>query len=71
MTAKVGLAPVIAVLLAALAGESVISAYAREDTNCLAAPGAQFTVYRTPAALRSIYGDTPTAQQFFVRFRLR
>ena len=41
MTAKVGLAPVVAVLFVALAGESVISADAREDTNCLAAPGAQ------------------------------
>lgn len=37
----------------------------------LVAPGAQFTVYRTPPALRSIYGDTPTAEQFFVRFRVR
>jgi hypothetical protein len=41
VTANVGLAPVVAVLLVALAGESVISAEAREDTNCLAAPGAQ------------------------------
>jgi hypothetical protein len=39
--------------------------------HLLAAPGAQFTVYRTPAALRSIYGDTPTAEQFFIRFRVR
>lgn len=39
--------------------------------HLLVAPGAQVTVYRTPAALRSIYGDTPTAQQFFIRFRVR
>jgi hypothetical protein len=39
--------------------------------HLLAAPGMQFTVYRTPAALRSLYGDTPTAEQFFIRFRIR
>lgn len=39
--------------------------------HLLAAPGVQFTVYRTPAALRSFYGDTPTAEQFFIRFRIR
>jgi hypothetical protein len=39
--------------------------------HILAAPGAQFTLYRTPAALRSIYGSTPTAEQFFIRFRIR
>ena len=39
--------------------------------HLLAAPGAQFTVYRTPAALRSHYGETPTAEQFFLRFRVR
>lgn len=39
--------------------------------HLLIAPGMQFTVYRTPAALRSIYGDTPTAEQFFIRFRIR
>jgi hypothetical protein len=39
--------------------------------HILAAPGAQFTVYRTPAALSAIYGSTPTAEVFFVRFRLR
>ena len=39
--------------------------------HILAAPGAQVTVYRTPSALRYIYGDTPTAEQFFVRFRVR
>jgi hypothetical protein len=39
--------------------------------HVLAAPGAQFTLYRTPQALRSIYGDTPTGEVFFIRFRLR
>jgi hypothetical protein len=39
--------------------------------HILAAPGAQFTVYRTPSALRSTYGVTPTAEQFFIRFRIR
>lgn len=39
--------------------------------HLLMAPGMQFTVYRTPAALRSLYGDTPTAEQFFIRFRVR
>lgn len=39
--------------------------------HVLAAPGMQFTVYRTPSALRSIYGATPTAEQFFIRFRIR
>ena len=39
--------------------------------HLLAAPGMQVTVYRTPAALRSIYGDSPTAEQFFIRFRVR
>jgi hypothetical protein len=37
----------------------------------LAAPGAQFTLYRTPQTLRPIYGDTPTGEVFFIRFRLR
>ena len=37
----------------------------------LAAPGAQCTVYRTPGALMSRYGSAPTAETFFVRFRLR
>lgn len=40
-------------------------------SKVLAAPGAQFTVYRAPAALRGIYGRTPMGQVFFVRFRLR
>jgi hypothetical protein len=39
--------------------------------HILAAPGLQFTAYRTPSALRSIYGTTPTAEQFFIRFRVR
>lgn len=40
-------------------------------SHLLAAPGMQFTVYRTPSALRSIYGNTTTAEQFFIRFRVR
>lgn len=39
-------------------------------SKILAAPGAQFTVYRTPTALIASYGDMPTAETFFVRFRL-
>jgi hypothetical protein len=39
--------------------------------HLLAAPGAQFTFYRTPSALRSTYGATPTAETIFIRFRLR
>ena len=39
--------------------------------HVLAAPGAQFSVYRTPENLRVAYGATPTAEQIFVRFRLR
>lgn len=39
--------------------------------HLLAAPGAQITVYRTPAPLQSIYGATPTAEQFFIHFRVR
>ncbi len=39
--------------------------------HLLAAPGAQFTVYRTPSALRPTYGATPTAETVFIRFRLR
>jgi hypothetical protein len=41
VTAKVGLAPAIAVLLAVLAGESLVAAAAPAETSCLAAPGAQ------------------------------
>ncbi len=41
MTVNVSLTPVVAMLLAALAGESVVSADAREEPNCLAAPGTQ------------------------------
>lgn len=36
----------------------------------LAAPGAQFTVYRAPDLLASTYGRTPFGAQAFVRFRL-
>jgi hypothetical protein len=39
--------------------------------HILAAPGLQFTAYRTPSVLHSIYGATPTAEQFFIRFRVR
>jgi hypothetical protein len=39
--------------------------------HLLAAPGVQGTVYRTPVALRGVYGDTPTGVVMFVRFRLR
>ena len=39
--------------------------------HILIAPGAQLTIYRTPAALRPIYGNTPTAETLFIRFRLR
>jgi hypothetical protein len=39
--------------------------------HILAAPGAQFNVYRIPQALHSTYGDTPTAEVLFIRFRLR
>lgn len=42
----------------------------RLGTHVLAAPGAQFTLYRTPQALRAAYGATPTAEVLFVRFRL-
>jgi hypothetical protein len=41
VTAKVGLAPAIAVLLAVLAGESLVAAAAPAETSCLAGPGAQ------------------------------
>ena len=41
MTANVGLAPVVAVLLVASAGVSLNPADARAEANCLAAPGAQ------------------------------
>jgi hypothetical protein len=39
--------------------------------HILAAPGLQFTAYRAPFALHSIYGAKPTAEQFFIRFRVR
>ncbi|SEG43391.1 hypothetical protein SAMN05421819_2911 [Bryocella elongata] len=35
------------------------------------APGTQISFYRTPDALRSIYGNTPTGEAFFLRLRLR
>jgi hypothetical protein len=38
--------------------------------HLLAAPGAQFTLYNTPAALTSTYGHHPFGTVFFVRFRL-
>ena len=39
--------------------------------HVLGAPGVQFTAYRPPQALRAAYGATPTAEQIFLRFRLR
>jgi hypothetical protein len=39
--------------------------------HILAAPGAQITLYHSPESLRSTYGNTPTAEVFFIRFRLR
>jgi len=39
--------------------------------HILAAPGAQLTLYHSPQALRPTYGNTPTAEVFFLRFRLR
>ncbi len=38
--------------------------------HLLAAPGAQFTVYRTPTPLVSTYGRNPFGAAAFVRFRL-
>ncbi len=38
--------------------------------HLLAAPGAQFTLYRTPQLLRPAYGNTPTGETLFIRFRL-
>jgi hypothetical protein len=43
----------------------------RLGAHLLAAPGVQFTFYRTPSPLRATYGSTPTGEVFFVRFRLR
>jgi hypothetical protein len=43
----------------------------RFGTHLLAAPGAQFTVYRTPSALRRAYGETATGEVLFIRFRLQ
>lgn len=39
--------------------------------HLLAAPGVQLTVDRSPNALRSVYGATPTGEVLFVRFRVR
>ena len=39
--------------------------------HILIAPGAQVTIYRTPELLRPTYGNTPTAETLFIRFRLR
>jgi hypothetical protein len=43
----------------------------RIGPHLLAAPGMQFTVYHAPQKLQAVYGTTPTAEVFFVRFRLR
>jgi hypothetical protein len=43
----------------------------RLGTHLLAAPGMQFTVYHAAQKLQPVYGATPTAEVFFVRFRLR
>ncbi len=43
----------------------------RLGPHLLAAPGAQFTLYRTPQLLRQTYGSTPTGEVLFIRFRLR
>ena len=43
----------------------------RLGPHLLAAPGMQFTLYHAPQKLQSVYGTTPTAEVFFVRFRLR
>ena len=42
----------------------------RITPHLMAAPGAQFTVYATPEALHSTYGDHPFGAVMFVRFRL-
>ncbi len=42
----------------------------RLASHLLAAPGAQFTLYRTPTPLVSTYGRTPFAAQAFIRFRI-
>lgn len=38
--------------------------------HVLAAPGAQFTLYRTPDLLAPTYGRTPFAAVAFIRFRI-
>jgi hypothetical protein len=42
----------------------------RITRHITAAPGAQFTTYTTPDALRSTYGDHPWGVAAFVRFRI-
>ncbi len=42
----------------------------RLGRHLTAAPGAQFTTYTTPEALRSTYGDHPWGVAAFVRFRI-
>jgi hypothetical protein len=42
----------------------------RLSRHLTAAPGAQFTTYTTPDALRSTYGDHPWSVAAFVRFRI-
>lgn len=42
----------------------------RVGRHLLAAPGAQFTLYRTPAALVPEYGRTPFGAVGFIRFRM-
>jgi len=42
----------------------------RLGPHLLAAPGMQFTLYRAPQKLQPVYGSTPTAEVFFIRFRL-
>ena len=40
-------------------------------SHLLVAPGLQVTLHRTPAALRYLYGNMPTAEVFFLRLRVR
>jgi hypothetical protein len=42
----------------------------RPAPHLMAAPGAQFTTYTTPEALRPTYGNHPFGVVMFVRFRL-
>jgi hypothetical protein len=43
----------------------------RLGPHLLAAPGIQLTLYHSPQQLQPVYGVTPTAELFFMRFRLR